>query len=161
MTMMTTMLTMEEKTGIHTIPPLLDENRSSAIITIELPRGYPTTATLQMVSYREVLPSSSARTKPYLEEAIRSIRSTTLEALDPYGDGSMGVGEECAVACCTAAIDSWRGSGRALEQPLVDSSVPPAAVGGVSVNDGFDIRWVTANCTLVDRKSVFRRMFVG
>jgi len=136
-----------------------NNNNNSANITMELPKGYPTTTTLQIVSYRGVPPSSSADTKIYVEAAVTAARSAAKEALDLYG------GEECALACCAAAFDSWRLSSEEFGTGVVGSDGASIGVGdgactlistGDDDDDDDDIHWITSENTLVDRKSVFQ-----
>jgi len=148
------------------LPSLSTTTTTGANVTMELPRGYPTTATLQIVSYRGVPPSSSAVTKVYVEAAVIAVRCAAEEAL--HINGGDGDGEECALACCAAAFDSWRISSERFEIDVGrDDSAAATACNYTTQDDTIhgdhidggdddDIHWITSDNTVVDRKSVFQ-----
>jgi len=132
-----------------TLPSLSNEDQLSknfgAKITMEFPRGYPATKSLEILSYRG--PGSSS--KEHIEAAVSAVRNAAHEALHEYG------GEECALACCAAAFESWRLSKEQEEQSIQLPTVENEPIGSsLCIND--DIHWVTSEKTLVDRKSVFQ-----
>jgi len=132
------------------------KSRFGATITMEFPKGYPTTKSLEVVSYRN-LPSTK---KDIIEEVVASVKSTAQEAYDVYG------GEECGLSCCAAAIECWTLLIEEVEQQTLlekeKSSLCNTASGkilqqqGSDNNDDGDIHWITSEDTLIDRKSVFQ-----
>ena len=85
---------------------------ANATITMEFPKGYPMTKSLQVISYR----SPSSTKKEIIEEVVATVKTTALEALggseinvDVYGeeDESQIEGEECGLLCCSVAIERW------------------------------------------------------
>ncbi len=125
--------------------------RHGANITMEFPMGYPSSKQLQIVSYR----SSSSMKKEYIEQAANAVRTAASEAMEIYG------GEECGLACCAAAIEAWN---ECLEREQMEVShalqtaeSERAARAAMMENENDDdIHWITAEDTLVDRRSVFQ-----
>ena len=123
-----------------------NQSHHGANITMEFPMGYPIEKPLQIVSYR----GTSSSKKDHVEAAVAAVRSSATESFEVYG------GEECALACCASAIESWndcherdlaaRMSAAKLKEEQVDNERP---------RDD-DIHWMTAEDTLMDRKSVFQ-----
>ena len=130
---------------IFTLNLTLDDNKFGASITMEFPKGYPTSKALEIVSYR----SSSTVKKDIIEQVVSSIRETANEALDTYG------GEECGLACCAAAIERWS-SLIESEPQREETTVKILHDTNQIINSDDDINWITSENILVDRKSVFQ-----
>ena len=136
-----------------TLPETIDDalsyssspKRFGGNVTMEFPKGYPSKK-LQVVKYR----TSPSIKKEFIEQVVTCVRASATEAVEIYG------GEECGLACCAAAIECWN---ECLEREMEDNArvtsiqEPPQ---DAITNDDDDIQWITAENTLVDRKSVFQ-----
>jgi len=127
---------------------------NGASISMEFPKGYPDKMPLQIISYR--LGGSNLRRKRFIEAVAAAVRKTAADALE--------YGEESGMSCCAAALDTWKrccdsaDTEKYGEASDVDDAVYcPSATAQQSDIDMFDdIHWITAEKTLVDRKSVFQ-----
>jgi hypothetical protein len=120
-----------------------------ANITMEFPVGYPKKQ-LQVISYR-VSPSIN---KEYIEKVVLCVQKTAAESIELYG------GEECGLQCCAAALECWNDCLRQEEeaervQARLDNGQCLQECENLHVQNE-EIRWISAEKTLVDRKSVFQ-----
>ncbi len=125
-----------------------DGHKFGASVTMEFPQGYPTSKSLEVISYR----SSPNVKKEIIEQVVDVIKETAFEALNTYR------GEECGLACCAAAIDSWTTLIEAEQQIIADQEQAALEVQNQErINqDDLDIHWIASENTLIDRKSVFQ-----
>eukprot|EP01083_Nonionella_stella_P079817 219136_1 len=118
------------------------DKKTHATITMEFPKGYPTTKSLQVVSYR------ISSKKKIIEQVVASVKNAATEAMEEYG------GEECGLACCAAAIECWTTLIESEEQLLLDRSKADMEeklqLQMERINDDVDIHWITSEDTLVD-----------
>ena len=135
------------------LPDLSKKNLSKknqthgANIIMEFPMGYPTEKSLQIVSYR----GASSSKKDHVEAAVAAIRGTATESLEVYG------GEECALACCAAAIETWNDCHEEdLAAIIIAEKMKEEEEAKNEKPSDDDIHWFTAEDTLLDRKSVFQ-----
>jgi hypothetical protein len=134
-----------------TLPLQRDEDKFGATITMELPKGYPVSKSLQVVSYR-CAPSIK---KDVIEHAVSSVKDAASEALHSFG------GEECSLSCCAIAIETWK---TLIEAEAENQHQTKTGHGSKDYdvkdlnnnNDDDDIEWITSDKTLIDRKSVFQ-----
>jgi Uncharacterized conserved protein len=117
-------------------------------ITMEFPMGYPKKQ-LQVISYR-ISPSIH---KEYIEKVVSCVQRTAAESVQVYG------GEECGLQCCAAALDCWNDCLRQeMEAERIqvehDNDFCIQKCQKVDILD--KIHWISAEKTLVDRKSVFQ-----
>lgn len=133
---------------IFTLTLPKDGHKFGASVTMEFPKGYPTSKSLEVISYR----SSPTVKKEIIEQVVNAINQTAFEALNTYG------GEECGLTCCAAAIDSWTTLIEAEQQIISDQEQAAVEVQNQErINqDDLDIHWITSENTLIDRKSVFQ-----
>ena len=117
---------------------------SNHIVTLEFPKGYPAKE-LQIVSYR----TSNLIPKEIIEKVVTSIRSVAKESVELYG------GEECGLACCSAALECWNESLDALatNNAAILEDIPSTST---AIDTYDDIEWISSDKTLTDRKSVFQ-----
>eukprot|EP00979_Chaetoceros_neogracilis_P001035 scaffold191_cov273-Chaetoceros_neogracile.AAC.50 len=113
---------------------------SQATVTMEFPKGYPTKK-LEVISFR----TSPAMNKEYIEKVVSCIKVVATEAVETYE------GEECGLQCCATAIECWD---ECLDQEKAQLPTEEVHVQDVESDD--DIQWISAETTLLDRKSVFQ-----
>jgi len=113
-------------------------------LTMEFPKGYPSRK-LQIISFR----SSPSIKKEYIEKVVACVQTTATDAVDLHG------GEECGLQCCATAIECWTECLEEEQAQQVEEFVESADIAiGTELDDG--IKWISAETTLVDRKSVFQ-----
>mmetsp|Transcript_19905 Transcript_19905/g.24548 ORF Transcript_19905/g.24548 Transcript_19905/m.24548 type:complete len:324 (+) Transcript_19905:77-1048(+) len=122
------------------------QSQFGANITMEFPKGYPTKKSLQVVSYRV----SHSVKKEHIEEVVASVKEAASEAMSVYG------GEECGFSCCAAAIDEWNKIMESEQQATHKVAYEQEKVYKNNSHNDDDIHWITAENTLIDRKSVFQ-----
>jgi hypothetical protein len=133
---------------IFTLSLSKGHHKFGATVTMEFPKGYPTSKSLEVISYR----SSPTVKKEIIEQVVNTVKQTALEALNTYD------GEECGLSCCAAAIDSWTTLIEAEQQEIsVQEQAAVEAQNKERINqDDHEIHWITSEDTLIDRKSVFQ-----
>ena len=124
------------------------ENKFGATITMEFPKGYPMSKSLEVVSYR----SSPSTKKEIIEEVVKAVKNEALEAINTYG------GVECGFSCCAAAIECWTTLIESEQQLLHDrkekTNKENCKANKYDIDD--DIHWITSENTLVSKKSAFQ-----
>mmetsp|Transcript_3118 Transcript_3118/g.5796 ORF Transcript_3118/g.5796 Transcript_3118/m.5796 type:complete len:374 (-) Transcript_3118:348-1469(-) len=132
------------------------QQKFGANVTMEFPAGYPTQKPLQVISYR-ISPSIN---KEYIEKVVSCVQKAATESSGLYGGG-----QECGLQCCAAALDCWNECltrqqeehENVQNQPVTDDHNSFITEECKHVQRPQDeIHWISADKTLVDRKSVFQ-----
>ncbi len=113
-----------------------------ATVTMEFPTGYPVKE-LEIVSYR----TSPTIKKDIIEKVVANIRMTAKEAVETYG------GEECGLAACSTAFECWN---ECLDEVATANETIEDETPKEHIETYDDIEWISAETTLIDRKSVFQ-----
>ena len=113
-------------------------------LTMEFPKGYPSKK-LQIISFR----TSPSINKEYIEKVVACVQTTATEAVDLYG------GEECGLQCCATAIECWTECLAEEQAQQVEEFIEDADIA-IDAELEDSINWISAETTLVDRKSVFQ-----
>ena len=119
-------------------------NKFGGNLTMEFPKGYPSKK-LQIISFR----TSPSINKEYIEKVVACVQTTATEAVDLYG------GEECGLQCCATAIECWTECLAEEQAQQVEEFIEDADIA-IDAELEDSINWISAETTLVDRKSVFQ-----